>query len=136
MSVVIESPRVHSCFSRRRLLERNLAAEEASRQAVRIYQMGGESDDSDTLLPGIASSVRRSPNLAKRRKVIVKEILEAPQNFPITEQNRNIIVRQFERIVRFAKTLRNKRRLNPAMAEILDMDVRTSSKAAILKQVN
>lgn len=63
----------------------------------------------------------RKGDLAKRRGGIINTVLEQPQNYPITKQNMGIVERHFGRLYKFAITLRNKGRLHPRIAEILDL---------------
>lgn len=63
----------------------------------------------------------RKGDRAKRRRVVINTALVEPQNFPATKQNVSIFERHFGRIYRFAQTLKNKGRLNPQIAEILDI---------------
>jgi hypothetical protein len=130
-------------FSRRRRVEKDMIADIETAAEVRSFMLGEYPlvpEDGEPMLRGqitaSLSTFARSCDLAKRRSVIVHQILEDPRHYPITEQNKGIVVKQFERILNFAKTLRNKRKLNPDMAKILSMQTRSSTKASILEQIN
>jgi hypothetical protein len=111
-------------------------AEADSKQALAEWRGEPIARGQDQTLETVASERGRSCDLAKRRKVVVLDILEAPQNFPLTDQNKGIVVRQFERLIRFARTLRNKGRLNPKMASILEIEEKRSVKASVIERAN
>ena len=63
----------------------------------------------------------REGDLAKKRGVVLNTALEKPQDFPPTDQNLSSLRRNFDRLYRFAITLKNKGRLHPQIAEILHL---------------
>jgi hypothetical protein len=139
-----ELPRRPSCL--RRLVKAQIAGFEATQQIVdfkrgdTLSSANVEELMSDTQNDGVILVIQRpfarEGDLAKRRAEMLNGLLSNPSNFPVTKQNSNIIVKQFERILSFAKTLRNKGKLNPHMARVLDMEERRGIKTSILEQIN
>ena len=130
----------------RRLVKAQLAGFEATQQIVDfkrgdvLFSANVEESMPDTQNDGVVLVIQRpfarERDLAKRRAEMLNGLLSNPGNFPVTKQNRNIIIRQFERILSFANTLKNKGKLNPHMARVLDMEERSMAKTSILEQIN
>ena len=55
----------------------------------------------------------RKADVAKKRGDIINDLLENPEDFPLTKSNVHFIRRHFERISRFIKTLKRKGKLHP-----------------------
>lgn len=125
---------------RHELARVQLAAVEARQQIV-DYMIGVEDAPSevqpevqrDTVV-AMKRSHGRKGDRAKRGADSTNELLITPGKFPPTPENKNILVNQFEKILRFAKTLRNKGKINPHMADILGLEVRKATKSSIVEQ--
>lgn len=63
----------------------------------------------------------RNGDLAKRRAEGINTLLTEPEKFPVTRANVGFIARNFDRVYRFAKTLRNKGALHPEVQRILHL---------------
>jgi hypothetical protein len=139
-----EIPRRPSCL--RSLVRAQIAGFEATQQIIDFKKGDALSPANvEESIPGVQNDgivlviqrpFAREGDLAKRRAEMLNGLLSNPGNFPVTKQNSNIIIKQFERILSFAKTLRNKGKLNPHMARVLDIEERRGIKTSILEQIN
>lgn len=118
-------------------------AEQMAENQIRTYMQGGPSTaffpaetDFDTAghavvfeasMPQSVKPERvtqgRKGDLAKRSGDLINGFLERRQEFESASirSTEGFISRNFERIVRFARTLKNKGKLHPQMGEILDI---------------
>lgn len=133
--------------SRRLRLEAQ--AERIADEQIRAYTMGEpsvaffpvqSSSELDTFGYTIVFEASRAPQLAvasietekvtqerkgdraKRRADVINALLEHPQEFREASQTslKVFFMRQFDRVLHFAQTLRNKGRLHPQIEEILN----------------
>jgi hypothetical protein len=119
----------------RRKIERLRVADMQTRQELEEW-FQGEPIAAGQLAGRAVTERGREADLAKRRGVIIHTIIESPRDYPITPENSKFFARQMDRIVKFAKTLRNKGRLNPHMARILGLEERRTTKTSIIEQAH
>ncbi len=129
----------HAEISRRRIEQAELLAEEeliTAREEFRFAHIGGSLQDI-SLIPEtipiqeqveivlfpeatVDAPTTRSGDLAKKRGEIINTWLEDPWAISRTSGNLSFWGRHLPRIVRFARTLRNKGKLHPGIDKILD----------------
>jgi len=63
----------------------------------------------------------REGDLAKRRAALLNALLQDPAGYPMNPENLTIVERQWERLLKFANTLKNKGKLHPGIDRILDL---------------